>query len=123
MQLKMLKGSFTIARYPTNSTFTALYGREFCSVTRTHREVTVVCEEDLVPPGASKKEDGWVCLELEGDWDFSITGVLASITAPHSEVSIFAISTFETDYVLVKKSFLKKAFHALQGAGIQIIQQ
>lgn len=122
MVLKLIEGNYSIARYSPDAPLAPLYTREFCSVTRTKDEVTVVCETDMLPAGMQKKEDGWVCLQVEGTLDFNMTGILAAISGPlaGAEVSIFAISTFDTDYVLVKKSFLKAAQKALADNGITI---
>lgn len=82
----------------------------------------MVCESDLLPAGVQKKEEGWVCLEVEGILDFSLTGILNQITGPlaDAEVSLFAVSTYDTDYVLVKRGFLERAKKALLKAGIKI---
>ncbi len=122
MKLRLLDGDFTVARYAPDVDLAPIYTREFCSITRTRNEVTVVCDSDLLPPGMQKREDGWACLEVEGWLDFSLTGILNQITAPlaEAEVSLFAVSTFDTDYVLVKRSFLEKARSALRKSGITV---
>jgi uncharacterized protein len=105
----------------------ALEGGFFC-VVRTHDELSMVCTEDAcsedlctadrMGDGASV-ERGWVALKLEGRFPFSMTGVLASFVQPlaEAEIPIFAISTFETDYVLIKRENLKGAVIALGAAG------
>jgi ribosomal protein S18 acetylase RimI-like enzyme len=94
----------------------------FFSVTRTPDELSVVCHETSVPPGV-RSEVGWRALCVEGPLDFSMVGVLASLTAPlaEAEISIFAISTHDTDYVLVKEESLEAAVAALRefGHGVQ----
>ena len=87
----------------------------FCSVTRTLDELSVVCLEDIVPEGV-RCEKGWRALKLEGPFEFSEVGVLASVAGPLAEagVSIFAVSTFDTDYVLVKDEQLESAVGALR---------
>lgn len=122
MKLRLLPGQFTIARYAPDANLNPLFTREFCCITRTRNEVTVVCESDLLPAGIQKKEEGWVCLEVEGILDFSLTGILNQITGPlaDAEVSLFAVSTYDTDYILVKRDFLEKARIALLKAGIKI---
>lgn len=122
MKLRQIEGDYSIARYAPDTPLGPLFTREFCCVTRTRNDVTVVCETDCLPAGMQKKEDGWVCLEVEGLLDFSLTGILNQITAPlaEAEISIFAVSTYDTDYVLVKKSFLKAAARALTKAGITV---
>jgi len=89
----------------------------FC-ITRSGDELSIVCEEHRVPPGI-RVERGWVALKLEGPFPFSMTGVLASFLEPLAEakIPIFAISTFDTDYVLVKREDLERAQKALEAAG------
>ncbi len=124
MKLRRIEGSYSVARYSPEAPLTGLFAREFCSITRTRNEVTVVCETELLPAGMQKKEDGWVCLQVDGILDFNLTGILNQITGPlaNAEISIFAISTYDTDYVLVKKSFLRAAQDVLEENGITFIQ-
>jgi hypothetical protein len=100
----------------------ALKGEFFC-VVRTRDELSIVCGEsvcgeDRMPDGASA-ERGWLALKLEGPFPFSMTGVLASFLQPLAEaqIPIFAISTFDTDYVLIKRENLGQAVAALGAAG------
>ena len=88
----------------------------FFSVTRTHDELSVVCPEASVPEGI-RAEKGWRVLRVAGAMDFSLVGVLASLTAPLAEagVALFALSTFDTDYLLVKEHDLARAIEALRG--------
>lgn len=98
------------------------FSNTFFSITRTEDELSIVAAEERVPPGLAC-EWGWVCFKVEGPIDFSLTGVLASILNPLAEagVSIFAISTYDTDYVLVKEEKLKEAQGALKSAGHTIL--
>jgi hypothetical protein len=93
----------------------------FSSVTRTGDELSIVCEESTVPDSV-RAERGWRSLKVQGPLDFSLTGILASIAAPLAEagISVFAVATFDTDYVLVRDSSLAAAVSALRGAGHQI---
>ena len=100
----------------------ALEGGFFC-VVRSHDELSIVCQEDVctedrIPP-APTVERGWMALKLEGPFPFSMTGVLASFVQPLAEarIPIFAISTFDTDYVLVKFEYREQAIAALGAAG------
>ncbi|HMV26161.1 MAG TPA: ACT domain-containing protein [bacterium] len=76
----------------------------FFSVTRTDEELSIVCKQILVPPDA-RAEHGWRAFKIVGPIPFEMTGVLASVIAPLGEagISIFAVSTFDTDYILVKE--------------------
>jgi uncharacterized protein len=105
----------------------ALGGAFFC-VARTRDELSIVCSEDVcvedlckedrIPDGAPI-ERGWIALTLEGPFPFSMTGVLASFLQPLAEaqIPIFAISTFDTDYVLIKRENLEQAVVVLGAAG------
>lgn len=94
-----------------------LEGGFFC-VMRTHDELSIVCPEDRAPDGA-QAERGWAALKLEGPFPFSMTGVLASFLQPLAEarIPIFAISTFDTDYLLIKRENLEQAVATLDAAG------
>ena len=91
------------------------------SVTRTADELSVVCPEGLVPDGV-RCEKGWHVFELEGPFEFTEVGILSAVAAPLAEagVGIFAVSTFDTDYVLVKEERLGAAVAALRGRGHEV---
>jgi hypothetical protein len=93
----------------------------FFSITRTDEELSVVCPQARVPEGV-KRDPGWRCLKVEGPLDLSATGVLASLANPLAEegISIFAVSTYGTDYLLVKEGTLEKAVTVLSENGHQI---
>lgn len=122
MKMRQVKGEFSIGRFDPDTDFKPLYSRNFCSITRTPEEVTIVCESDLLPFGYQKREDGWACLQVEGIMDFDLTGILSKIAGSlaNAEISLFAISTFDTDYVLVKAKTLAKARRALESSGVTI---
>lgn len=112
MKLELLPGNFSVCRLPAG----APLPRDFFSVTRTGEELSVVCLEGKEPVGA-RVETGWRCFRVAGTLDFALTGILSSIAAPLATagVSIFAVSTFDTDYVLVRD--LPGARAALLAAG------
>jgi hypothetical protein len=91
---------------------------QFCSITRTADELSVVCPQSAVPEGV-QCEGGWLCFRVAGAMDFCLVGVLASLVVPLAEagVSVFAISTFDTDYLLVKEADFEKAKAVLRQAG------
>lgn len=93
----------------------------FFSITRTADELSIVCCQDAVPEGI-KCEWGWRCLRVAGTIDFAVVGVLASLVMPLAEAgsSVFAISTFDTDYLLVKEADFDKAVAALQLSGHKV---
>jgi len=95
---------------------------DFFSLTRTKDELSLVCSQELVPPGV-QCEKGWRCIMVKGPLDFSLTGILASLAASLAEagISIFAISTFDTDYLLVKAENLERAVLKLKEAGHDVV--
>jgi len=94
---------------------------EFTSVSRTPDELSIVCPIENLPADVSSPHR-WICLKLEGPFSFSQTGVLLSFIEPLSStgIPIFAISTFDTDYVLVQEEYAGMAIGALQEAGHEL---
>ena len=116
MDYRVLPFELFICQLPADAALPPLRGR-FYSVTRTAGEVSVVCEAP--PAGALRVEGGWSALEVIGPLDFGLTGILASFAVPLADagISIFAISTFHTDYLLVKTARLQAGTDALAAAG------
>lgn len=106
--LSVLPGRFAVCRLGPQAVLPlwACQGDVF-SITRTPDELSVVCPEQDVP-GDVVCEKGWACLQVEGPLDFSMTGVLASLAQPLAEagIALFVISTYDTDYLLVKAHVL-----------------
>jgi uncharacterized protein len=100
-----------------------LDGEVFASVTRTPEETSVVCRAAIVPPGI-RAEGGWRALRVAGPLDFALTGVLLSLLGPLAAagVSVFALSTFDTDVVLVREAALDDALAALADAGHRVVR-
>lgn len=92
------------------------------SITRTPDELSILCAERLVPP-ETRAERGWRVFKVQGPLDFSMTGVLAALLTPLAQagVSAFALSTYDTDYVLVKEHALERAQFALMQAGFLVL--
>jgi uncharacterized protein len=90
----------------------------FWSVTRSDSELSVVCRQEQVPPDASA-ERGWCAFEVAGPLDFSLTGIVASLVTPlaDEDIPLFVVSTFETDYLLVREHDLQRSVAALTSAG------
>ncbi|MFO7776725.1 MAG: ACT domain-containing protein [Nitriliruptoraceae bacterium] len=91
---------------------------ELLSVTRTPAELSIVVAEELVPTDV-RSEGGWRALSVVGPLPFSLTGVLASLAAPlaAAEVPIFVVSTFDTDWLLLRDEHLAAGIAALEDAG------
>ncbi|HMF15908.1 MAG TPA: ACT domain-containing protein [Gemmataceae bacterium] len=119
LTLIMLDDPFAICKLAVNAPIPAwANGNDFCSITRTKEELSIVCRQDAVPENVVC-ERGWRCLRVAGTIPFSAVGVLASLTAPLAEtgISLFAVSTFDTDYLLVKQEDFEAALNALRRQG------
>lgn len=90
----------------------------FCSVTKTSDEISVVCLESLAPVGA-EVERTWRGIKVQGPLEFSLKGVLVGLLAPLAEanIAVFAVSTYNTDYLFIKQIDLPNAIQALESAG------
>jgi uncharacterized protein len=119
LRFSRVPGSFAICRLAPQSGIAdwALHG-PFFAFASTADEVSIVCAEEQVPADITQEND-WVCLKLAGPFSFSETGILAAFVQPLSDraIPIFAISTFDTDYILVKRAWIEKARDALREAG------
>lgn len=120
--LQVLPLTLAICRLPVESPLPAwALASELFSVTRTASELSVVCEVGRVPDGILR-EQPWRVLQVQGPLDFSLTGVMAALAGTLAEagISLFAISTYDTDYVLVRAGQLDAAVDALRSAGHKI---
>ncbi len=120
LSLRLLPGHYAIAR--PNSWPTWLPTAGFVSVTRTAHEFSIVCEQHHIPEGV-QAEPGWSLLELQGPFPFHLTGILDSILHPlaQAKIPIFALSTHDTDYVLVKTKDLPQTLATLTHQGHTIL--
>ena len=125
MKLLVLDDELGIARLDaTDPTPAWAAQRSLSSVTRTAEELSIVCAAAAIPAGV-KAVRGCRCLRVAGRLDFSLTGVLASIAGPLAavKVSIFVVSTFDTDYVLVPGESFAAATEALEAAGHEVVSE
>lgn len=92
---------------------------EFCFIGKTDRENSLVCRTGCVPDNVLEREDGWRAFRMQGILDFSLVGILAEIAGLLAQqgISIFAVSTFDTDYVFIKRENFSKALEVLSRAG------
>ena len=119
LKLAILKDEFTIHQFPLNYEIPKnVYESYFYSITKTDEEVSLVCNSSILL-NSQKSEPGWSCIKVIGPLDFSLTGILAEISTVLAKagISIFSISTFETDYIFVKKEKLQLAKETLIKAG------
>ena len=120
LTLRLLNDTFAICRLSADAPIPAwaVANGPFVSITRTSEELSVVCLQSLVPAGVRSEPD-WRCFQLAGPIPFATVGVLASLTGPLAQqgISVFAISTFDTDYLLVKNKDLPATIEALKQSG------
>ena len=116
--LTVLPGEFSVWRLAAEEPLPSLERGNFLSMTRTNDELSIVSPATDVPSG-SQVEDGWRCLRVEGPLAFELTGVLAELSAPlaRAEIPIFVVSTYDTDYLMVKAADLNRACNTLRNEG------
>ena len=97
---------------------------DYLFLSKTDKELSVVCETAKVPENTINREDGWTAFRVEGSLEFSLVGILADLShcLADAGISIFAVSTYDTDYILVKKDNWDKAKSALMNAGYEITE-
>jgi uncharacterized protein len=121
LNLTLLEPVFAVCRFDHDFPLPAWSLQGFVSITRTQDELSIVCPQSEIPPDAQTDglESDWRCFKVKGPLDFALTGILVAIAAPLADagISIFAISTYETDYVLVKQADLDRATQSLSQAG------
>ncbi len=95
---------------------------EFCFVGKTDEELSLVCTTSHAPSHTLQREDGWKAFRIQGILEFSIIGILSNISVLLSEngISIFAVSTYNTDYILTKRETFSKALKILEDAGYEV---
>ena len=123
LALSLLPDNYSICRLGPEADIPPwAQGGDFFSITRTKEELSLVCSQEVVPDDV-QCEQGWRCIMVVGPLDFSLTGILASLTSSLAEagISVFAISTFDTDYLLVKADNLKRAVLKLKEAGHDVV--
>ena len=100
-------------------------GAEYCFAGKTPEENSLVCAAEAVPSNVLAREDGWKCLKIAGVLDFGLVGILSKLTGvlANCGIPVFAVSTFMTDYIFVKKENFQKAVGALQESGYEIIMR
>lgn len=123
LSLQELDGNFAVSRLTPDTTIPAwAISNGFFSITRTGDELSIVCAESRVPSDV-RCERGWCCLRIVGSMAFTEIGVLASLVAPLASagISVFVVSTFDTDYLLVKTKDRADTLAQLRIAGHEIL--
>jgi|GEM_PF-960491 len=123
-RFSIVSGIWAVSRLPPDSPVPvwAFESEDFVSITRTREELSVVCPASAVP-AAARSDGGWALLKLHGPFSFDQVGILSSFVAPlaGAGISVFAVSTFDTDYVLVKAESAARARDALIVAGHEFV--
>ena len=121
MLLKAIDGDFTICK--TKSISGIDFSDDFCFTGKTDEELSLVCRTGKTPGNTLERQDGCRMFRIEGTLAFSLTGILSDIAEILAEenIGIFAVSTFNTDYILTKTKDFDKALEALAGCGYEII--
>jgi uncharacterized protein len=117
MNLKILDCELSVCKI--NATTEIPFHDEFVFVGKTDEELSLVCITPSVPKNCIAREDGWRGFRVEGKLDFSLIGILSKITEilAEKQISVFVVSTFDTDYVLVKSEQLALAVESLESGG------
>lgn len=120
MVIKRINHDFSVCKVPDYSQVDM--ESEYCFIGKTDEEKSLVCITDCVPVNAIERDDGWKAFRIQGTLDFSLIGILSKISRilADNEIGIFAISTFNTDYVLTKKENFEKAITALSDASYEV---
>lgn len=122
MEIKKIDNDFSVCKVEDYSLVDL--SAEFCFTGKTDEEKSLVCPTNKVPSNITERDDGWKAFRIQGILEFSLIGILSEISGilAENKIGIFAISTFNTDYVLTKKENYQKAIEALSDAGYKIVE-
>lgn len=124
LKLQLMEGDFTIHRFkPSRVVPVEIFDSNFFHITKTDEELSIVCPSSLLLNSEQCDAD-WSCIKVLGPLDLSSTGILTglSMILAKARISIFAISTYDTDYILIKSSKIHEATAVLQDAGYLLHQ-
>ena len=123
MTLQLLNQTFTVCQL--NSIADADLTAPFTFLARTDEEISLVCPVQSCPSGALNRQDGWKSLRIPGVLDFSLIGILARVAdcLAKAQVPLFAVSTYNTDYILFREQHEPAALNALKAAGYDILEE
>ncbi len=122
MEIKKIKHDFSVCKVADYSMVDL--SAEYIFIGKTDEEKSLVCPTCDVPSNVTERDDNWKAFRIQGILDFSLVGVLSKISGilAENEIGIFAISTFNTDYILTKKENYQKAIEVLRTAGYKIAE-
>ena len=121
MEIKKIDYDFSVCKVKDFSKVNL--DNEYCFIGKTDEENSLVCITENAPDNVTEREDDWKAFRIQGVLDFSLIGILAKISAllAENKIGIFAISTYNTDYILTKKDNYEKALEVLINAGYQVV--
>lgn len=121
MEIKKIDHNFSVCQVEDYSLVNL--NSEYSFIGKTDEEKSLVCITDEVPANVIQRDDGWKAFRIQGVLDFSLIGILAKIAAARADngIAIFAVSTYNTDYVLMKRENYQKALDVLKALGYMII--
>ncbi|MBR6400493.1 MAG: ACT domain-containing protein [Firmicutes bacterium] len=121
MQLQKLPYSLTVCKVQSTSRLDLT--KDFYFIAKTDEEISLVCKAEDTPKDTVERSDGWKAFRIQGVLDFSLIGILSKLTGilADNKIGIFAVSTFNTDYILVKAENFDKAAEVLSNKGYVII--
>ena len=122
MEIKKLNQDFSVCKVMDYSLVNL--NAEYSFIEKTDEEKSLVCVTSDVPPNVIQRDDGWKGFRVQGILDFSLIGILSKIAEilAKNSISIFVISTYNTDYVLIKKENYQKALDILEHSGYEIVE-
>ena len=122
MELKTIPYRFTVCKLMSVGDLPS--DVDFCFTAKTDEEISLVCKTEDVPEKTLVRDDGWKGFRIEGILDFSLIGILSKISAilAENKVGIFAVSTYNTDYIFVKEENFDKAINALKDNGYDVAE-
>lgn len=117
MEIKIINKDFSICKVEDLSEVN--YSDEFCFIGKTDEELSLVCSTNSVPKNVIECDDGWKAFRIQGVLDFSLIGILSKISTllAENEIGIFAVSTYNTDYILTKEENFEKSVKVLEKNG------
>lgn len=121
MELKRMEHALTVCKVEDTSEINLL--KDFYFIGKTDEEISLVCRTEEVPKSTIERDDGWRGFRIQGVLDFSLIGILSKLSAilAENKIGIFAVSTYNTDYILVKEENFEKALNVLSSAGYVIV--
>ena len=121
MKLKKLEHKLTVCKVADINDVDT--GKDFYFIGKTDEEISLVCKTDDTPQNTTERDDGWQGFRIQGVLDFSLIGILSKLSTILAEngIGIFAVSTFNTDYILVKAENFDKALKVLSDAGYDVV--